>query len=163
MLAIGRNRALAVTAVSLASLGVAAVADAATSKTKRHTTVKAKKRTTAAPVTGSGETALTGDPLAKATAAAEGAVPGGTVRRASTENASDPSGAAYEVHVTKSDGSEVEVLLDSAFGVKSVDASHQPGSGHGGAFHPNENGAHEGNESAAREAQEDAGQAPTVP
>src|SRR4051794_8585131 len=43
------------------------------------------------------ETPLTGDDLAKATAAAEDAVPGATVDRAET----DADGAAYEVHITK--------------------------------------------------------------
>jgi uncharacterized membrane protein YkoI len=62
---------------------------------------------------GKTETALTGDNLAKATAAAKAAVPGGTVERAET----DAEGAAYEVHMTKSDGSEVTVKLDSGFKV----------------------------------------------
>jgi hypothetical protein len=59
------------------------------------------------------ETLLTGDDAAKATAAAEAAVPGATVERAET----DAEGAAYEVHMTKSDGSEVTVKLDSSFTV----------------------------------------------
>jgi len=59
------------------------------------------------------ETPLTGDDLAKATAAAQGAVPGATVDRAET----DADGAAYEVHMTKSDGTEVTVKLDSNFAV----------------------------------------------
>ncbi len=56
----------------------------------------------------------------------------GAVTRASAENPSDASGAAYEVHVTKSDGSQVEVLEDSAFKVLSVNPStgHGPGPGH---------------------------------
>ena len=59
------------------------------------------------------ETPLTGDDLAKATAAALAAVPDATVERAET----DAEGAAYEVHMTKSDGSEVTVKLDSSFAV----------------------------------------------
>lgn len=59
------------------------------------------------------ETVLTGDDLAKAKAAAEAAVPGGTAQRAET----DAEGAAYEVHMTKSDGSIVTVKLDSSFTV----------------------------------------------
>jgi len=62
------------------------------------------------------ETLLTGDDLAKATAAANQAVPGGTVERAET----DAEGAAYEVHMTKADGSEVTVKLDSSFVVTST-------------------------------------------
>ena len=77
------------------------------------------------------EKALTGDDLTKATAAAKGAVPGGTVERASTEDSSENTGAAYEVHVTKTDGSEVTVLLDSSFkAIKTV-----ADQGHGGRGH----------------------------
>jgi hypothetical protein len=59
------------------------------------------------------ETVLTGDDAAKATAAAEAAVPGATPQRAET----DAEGAAYEVHMTKADGSIVTVKLDSNFAV----------------------------------------------
>jgi uncharacterized membrane protein YkoI len=59
------------------------------------------------------ETALSGDEATKATAAAQAAVPGATVDRAET----DADGAAYEVHMTKADGSEITVKLDSNFGV----------------------------------------------
>ena len=54
--------------------------------------------------------------LAKATAAAEAAVPGATAQRAET----DAEGAAYEVHMTKSDGSVVTVKLDASFNVTST-------------------------------------------
>lgn len=61
---------------------------------------------------GPGETLLTGTDLQKATAAAEAAVPGASVVRAET----DSSGAEpYEVHMKKSDGSDVTVELDSSF------------------------------------------------
>ena len=59
------------------------------------------------------ETELTGDDAAKAIAAAQAAVPGASVERAET----DAEGAAYEVHMAKSDGSEVTVKLDSSFNV----------------------------------------------
>jgi hypothetical protein len=60
---------------------------------------------------GKTETVLTGDDLTKATAAAQAAVPGATAQRAET----DAEGAAYEVHMTKADGSIVTVKLDSNF------------------------------------------------
>ena len=63
------------------------------------------------------ETPLTGDDLSKATAAAQAAVPGATIERAET----DAEGAAYEVHVTKADGSEATVKLDADFNVTSVE------------------------------------------
>jgi hypothetical protein len=59
------------------------------------------------------ETELTGDDASKAIGAAQSAVPGASVERAET----DAEGAAYEVHMTKSDGSEVTVKLDSNFNV----------------------------------------------
>ena len=64
------------------------------------------------------EAELTGDDASKAIAAAQAAVPGASVERAET----DAEGAAYEVHMTKSDGSIVTVKLDSNFNVtKTVD------------------------------------------
>ena len=82
------------------------------------------------------ETALTGATLTSASAAAIAAVPGGTVDGAATEDPTDASGAAYEVHVKKTDGTRVEVLEDTAFKVLSVKAG---GPGHGpGAGRPHE-------------------------
>jgi uncharacterized membrane protein YkoI len=63
------------------------------------------------------ETPLTGDDLSKATAAAQAAVPGATIERAET----DAEGAAFEVHVTKADGSEATVKLDASFNVTSIE------------------------------------------
>jgi len=63
---------------------------------------------------GPGETLLTGTQLAKATAAAEAAVPGATVIRAETDSSGD---YPYEVHLKKSDGTYVTVELDSTFTV----------------------------------------------
>ena len=65
-----------------------------------------------------GETALTGSDLAKAKAAALAAVPGATIYRAET----DADGAVYEVHLTKSDGTDATVKLDAAFKVTGVEA-----------------------------------------
>ena len=75
------------------------------------------------------ETPLTGDNAAKAKAAAETAVPGGTIIRVETD-----SDGVYEAHVTKSDGTEVVVKLDKDFAVTSVDAfgGGRHGGGHGG-------------------------------
>jgi hypothetical protein len=63
------------------------------------------------------ETALTGDDLTKATAAAQAAESGATVVRAET----DAEGSAYEVHMKKSDGSMVTLKLDSSFKVTSTE------------------------------------------
>lgn len=67
---------------------------------------------------GSGETPLTGDTATKVTAAAQAAVPGGTVDRVET----DDDGSPYEAHVTKADGTKVTVKVDANFAVTSVDA-----------------------------------------
>ncbi len=73
-----------------------------------------------------GEAPLTGTDADKAKAAAVAAVPGGTVQGVSKE-VDATNGAAFEAHVTKSDGSEVEVQLDKDFKVLSVTAGHGPG------------------------------------
>ena len=52
------------------------------------------------------------------TAAAQGAVPGGTIDRVET----DSDGSPYEAHVTKADGTKVTVKVDANFAVSSIDA-----------------------------------------
>src|SRR3954453_18145637 len=81
---------------------------------------------------GNGETALTGDALAKAKAAALAKV-AGTVERATTETDGDNAAAAYEVHVTKADGTESEVILDKAFAVLAVENHTGGRHGHHGS------------------------------
>ncbi len=115
--------------VAGASLGAAGVASAATGST---TSPASGSSSTTAPPSGSAsapptgitgdpatmthgpnETLLTGTDLQKATAAATAAVPGATVIRAET----DSSGSSpYEVHLKKSDGTDVTVELNSGFG-----------------------------------------------
>src|SRR3954469_6926794 len=67
------------------------------------------------------ETPLSGDVLAKVTAAAVAKV-GGTVDAATTENDSSNAAAVYEAHVTKADGSHVTVILVKSYTVLSVEA-----------------------------------------
>lgn len=123
-----RPRSLAIGAV-LGVIGFGAVAGAATTKTKKSTARTAASGTYPGSDRHSNETPLTGDTLAKAKAAAEAAVSGGTAKRATTEDPGDPSGAAYEVHVAKTDGSMVKVLEDKDFKVIATQAGH---GGHGG-------------------------------
>ena len=59
------------------------------------------------------ETLLTGSAAATAKQAALAAVPGATVIRVET----DSSGAAYEAHLTKADGSFVTVKMNGSFKV----------------------------------------------
>ena len=63
------------------------------------------------------EKLLTGDTAAKVTAAAQAAVPGATVER--VEN--DAEGSPYEAHMTKADGTQVTVKVDSNFKVTSTE------------------------------------------
>jgi hypothetical protein len=82
---------------------------------------------------GPGETLLTGADLQKADAAATAAVPGATIIRAETNS----SGASpYEVHMTKTDGSDVTVLLDSNFNATSTISGFGPGPGPAGSQAP---------------------------
>lgn len=75
----------------------------------------------------SNETALTGDAAAKVRAAALAEVPGGTVDRVET----DAHGhAAYEAHMTTSDGNRVTVYVNAQFEVVSTEEGR--GRGHGG-------------------------------
>ncbi len=69
---------------------------------------------------GTKEELLTGDTAAKVTAAAQAAVPDGTIER--VEN--DAEGATYEAHMTKADGSEVTVKLDASFAVTGIETGH---------------------------------------
>ena len=87
------------------------------------------------------ETALTGDNLAKATAAAKAAVPGATVDRAET----DGDGAKYEVHLTKTDGSHVTVKLDASFKVTGTETGGPGGGGPGGRGDHGGGGPHQAN------------------
>jgi uncharacterized membrane protein YkoI len=67
----------------------------------------------------SDETPLTGDTLAKVTAAAQAKVSGGTIVRVETDAVGH---AAYEAHMTKSDGTPVTVYVDKSFDVVSVES-----------------------------------------
>jgi hypothetical protein len=63
-----------------------------------------------------GEEALTGDVATQVTAAAQAAVPGGTIERVET----DADGAAYEAHMTDADGNPVTVTFDENFAVVEI-------------------------------------------
>jgi uncharacterized membrane protein YkoI len=67
----------------------------------------------------SDETLLTGDAESQVRAAALAKVPGGTIIRVET----DADGhAAYEAHMTKSDGTPVTVYVDKSYNVVSVES-----------------------------------------
>ena len=117
-------------------MGTAAIANAATSPSAATTTTAtAVNAANTAPANapdpatvthGPGETVLTGSDLAKATAAAQSAVPGGTIIRVET----DSGGATYEAHIKKADGTTVTVKLDAAFNVTATQSGFGSGPGH---------------------------------
>jgi nicotinic acid phosphoribosyltransferase len=123
---------LGVAALTGAAVGGAAVAGAATSQSANTTSTTAAAaaahpppglRNMPAPGTAAhedAEKAVTGAAAAKAQAAAVKVVGGGTAGDVTT----DYFGNGYEVTVTKSDGSSVEIHLDSSFNVMA-----RPGAG----------------------------------
>jgi uncharacterized membrane protein YkoI len=72
---------------------------------------------------GQTEQALPSDVAAQVKAAAEKKVPGGTVERVETDV---DHGSPYEAHVKKSDGTELEVLVDKDFQVTAVNTMQHP-------------------------------------
>ncbi len=74
------------------------------------------------------EKTVTGDAAAKARAAAVKSVGGGTAGTVTT----DCFGKGYEVVVTKSDGTKVEVHLDGSFNVMQGPGGHRGPPGPGG-------------------------------
>ena len=109
-----------VVGVAAGSYGVASAASGSGTTTTPTTSAPAAAPNAGQPWGGrrSDETPLTGDTLAKVTAAAKAAVSGGTIVRVET----DADGhAAYEAHMTKSDGTPVTVYVDKSFDVVSVE------------------------------------------
>jgi uncharacterized membrane protein YkoI len=138
-----RNGVIAVAALGSLALGGSALADAATSsgsssssstaaqqgypaaggttpgRPRRDPTVAGGHRG----ANGKTEAALPADVAAKVKAAAEAKVSGGTVERVETDV---DHGSPYEAHVRKSDGTELEVLVDSNFNVTAVNTMQHP-------------------------------------
>jgi uncharacterized membrane protein YkoI len=122
-----------VAVLAAVAVGAAAIAGAA-SNTSTSTSTSAAPAARAQPP-GNGarpqhkpETPLTGDTAAKVKQAALAKVSGGTIIRVETDS---DHGSPYEAHVRKSDGSEVEVLVNKQFEVTAVNAFGGPGGGPG--------------------------------
>jgi hypothetical protein len=134
MLSKTKKIGLGVAALSGAAVGGAAVAGAATSNSGTGAAAPSGKpppalRNMPAPGTAAHEeheTTVRGEAADQAKAAAVKAVGGGTAGEVTT----DYFGNGYEVTVTKSDGSRVEIHLDSSFDVMG------PPGGWGGAPPP---------------------------
>jgi hypothetical protein len=128
-----RKALLAVAALGALALGGSALADAATrggsssststaapqSQPPRDPTVAGGHRG----ANGKVEEALPSALAAKVKAAAEAKVPGGTVERVETDV---DHGSPYEAHIRKSDGTELEVLVDKDFNVTAVNTMQHP-------------------------------------
>jgi uncharacterized membrane protein YkoI len=130
-----RSKLTAVAAIGAAGLGGATLANAASSSSSSSTTAApAAQQGYGQPpaqqdpskgghqANGKTETLLTGTNAAKVKAAALAKLPGATVQRVETDA---DHGSAYEAHVTKSDGTQVEVLVDADFKVTAVNTMGQ--------------------------------------
>ncbi len=113
-------KALIIAAMSIGvaggSYGIASAATGTASTTAASTTVAATAPSVQQPFghQRSDETPLTGDALAKVTAAAQAKVPGGTIIRVET----DADGhAKYEAHMTDASGNPITVYVNDAFAV----------------------------------------------
>ena len=136
-------------AIGGAAVGGAALANAATTTTSSSSSATTPAATQAAPPANfpahgtptheDAEKAVTGSAADKAKAAALKSVGSGTAGEVTT----DFTGNGYEVTVTKSGGSKVEVHLDSSFKVM-----QGPAGGHGPGEGPRSGGAGPGPGSA---------------
>jgi Zn-dependent alcohol dehydrogenase len=114
-----RSKLAAVAAVGAAAVGGAGIANAASSATtssSASTTPAAQHSGGRHTVNGKTEKALTGGVAAKVKAAALAKVPG-TVERVETNV---DGSAPYEAHITKSDGTSVEVQVNNDYSVAAV-------------------------------------------
>jgi uncharacterized membrane protein YkoI len=121
----GFPKALAALAVAIGiaggSYGIASAASGNNSSSSSNAATATPPAASSQPWGGqrSDETLLTGDAESQVRAAALAKVPGGTIIRVET----DADGhAAYEAHMTKSDGTPVTVYVDKLYNVVSVES-----------------------------------------
>ena len=129
---------MAIAAVGALALGGSALAGAASQSTTTQSSTAQGYGAQGQPPSGSApdpskgghvgangqrETLLTGDTAAKVKAAALAKVPGATVERVETDA---DHGSPYEAHLRKSDGTELEVLVDKSFTVTAVNTMRHP-------------------------------------
>jgi hypothetical protein len=118
-----RTKLVTAAAVAAAAVGGAAAANAATSGSSSSSSSAAPVAQGPHTVNGKSEQALTGDVAAKVRAAALAKVPGSVDRVETNVDSSAP----YEAHITKSDGTQVEVQVSKDY---SVTAVNEMGAGH---------------------------------
>ena len=134
-----RKTVTTIAALAALALGGAALADAASngSSSSGKSSSGAAAQRPAVPGGGQGgpppgphvgangkqEQPLSGDTAAKVKEAALAKVSGGTVARVETDV---DHGSPYEAHVRKSDGTELEVLVNKSFEVTAVNTMRHP-------------------------------------
>jgi hypothetical protein len=115
-----KNIALIATAIAAIALGGSAIAGAASgggSSSNSSAANAAARAPAGLPPQRADETPLTGNALAQVRAAALARISGGTIERVETDA---DGNAAYEAHMTRSDGSRVTVYVNKSFEVVSV-------------------------------------------
>lgn len=129
-----RRTLMAVAALGALAVGGSALADAASTSSRSSSSSPSTSSSPTAPrkqgpprnggapgrhvgANGKQEQALSGDVAAKVKAAAEKKVPGGSAERVETDV---DHGSPYEAHIRKSDGTELEVLVNESFEVTAV-------------------------------------------
>ena len=129
MFSTARKTVATVAALGALALGGSAIAGAA--QNSSSTTTQGTQTAQGQPpggrphvgANGKQERPLTGETAAKVKAAALKKVSGGTVERVETDV---DHGSPYEAHVTKSDGTQLEVLVNKDFQVTAVNTMQHP-------------------------------------
>ena len=124
-----RKTVITAGALGALALGGSALADAATNGQSTTTAAQSAPAQRPDPTTPGGhvgpngtEKALSGDVAKKVEAAAKAKVAGATIERVETDA---DHGSPYEAHMRTSDGTELEVLVDSNFNVTAVNTMGQ--------------------------------------
>ena len=130
MLSTARKTVATVAALGALALGGSAIAGAAQNSSTATSSTTPGAQQGQPPnggrhvgANGKTEQPLTGDTAAKVKAAALKKVPGGTIERVETDV---DHGSPYEAHVTKSDGTQLEVLVNKDFQVTAVNTMQHP-------------------------------------
>jgi uncharacterized membrane protein YkoI len=124
-----RRTATTAAALGALALGGSALAGAATTNTNSTSSGTAARPSGKPPAgrhvgaNGKREQALDAATAAKVKAAALAKVPGATFERAETDV---DHGSPYEAHLRKSDGTELEVLVNESFQVTAVNTMQHP-------------------------------------
>lgn len=128
MFSTARKTVATVAALGALALGGSAIAGAATNSSTATSSAtpsasQGKPAGRHVGANGKQEQALSGTVAAKVKAAALKKVPGGTIERVETDV---DHGSPYEAHVTKSDGTQLEVLVNKDFAVTAVNTMQHP-------------------------------------